>query len=133
MTDQGFISAQGCASISSGDGSKLSARRWLAEFGNAALKCERVGHRVRTAWRKGYVYPETGSFRSVADRVKQERVICDRCDAKMTEWETVERRPLNGFSASEDAWDEIRAGRGYWTNHGRSARLAAPLNEGEGT
>lgn len=97
--------------------------RWLNEWKNPALKCDRIGHRMGVEYRRGYTRPEDYRY-YVCDEVKQTRQVCLRCKINFGEWETKKLRSLTGFSwptSQVDAFDEKGE---YWTDAGFAA--AAP-------
>jgi len=82
----------------------MSIKRFLKEWSDPCLKCERVGHNMKKQHRSGYYYDS--GFRTVAKNVVQERQVCKRC-GYTTEWETIESMALYSFSASIDISNEI--------------------------
>lgn len=92
--------------------------RWIREMQNPALKCERLGHRLAVLWRKGLVHPHRSTrWRSVADKVTQEKVACLRCGQDQTDWVVVKRSTIQSLSAPQSTYDAMDEG-GSWDEHG---------------
>jgi hypothetical protein len=92
--------------------------RFLRELSLPALKCERLGHRERRTWRRGYVLPGDRDWRAVAVKVRQERCDCARCGVELAAWSETDRSSIQSFTAPESTWDRVKAGD-YWPEGGR--------------
>lgn len=96
--------------------------RWIEELRRPSLKCERVGHRPRGEWRRGYVPGRGGWLGGVATRLRQERDVCKRCAVETMPWTTVDgsARTISSLTASTDNWERIETG-GWWPDTGYCA------------
>ncbi len=79
--------------------------RWWREFCNPALKCERVGHDIKTRAYGGY---ETSkSTWCVAYRVKGTIVYCPRCRFVATR--TVDGKDaIHSLTLDQDRYDRLK-------------------------
>lgn len=92
--------------------------RWFREFRNPKLKCERVGHRLAVQWRSGLVHPHRSTrWRSVADRVTEERVTCLCCKEPQSEFVVVKRSSIQGLNAPQSTFTAMDNG-GDWEERG---------------
>ncbi len=95
--------------------------RFIEEWKNPALKCERVGHRKGVEFRKGYRKPDysNGEYRSyVCVAVEEERIACPRCKAAFGEWRVTHRKGFTGYNWPSDQAKEFDKAGEYWTSKG---------------
>ncbi len=72
-------------------------REWL---------CKKMGHKRRTAYRKGLV---EATWPTVAARVTQRRQVCVRCGITYSEWERHEYHDgITSLTMPDSHWDEMR-------------------------
>lgn len=87
-------------------------KRWLRELFLPHVKCERVGHDYCDGYVARWEYPGT-EFRSVADDVEYEALVCSRCRHYELK-EEVDRSGLQELSMPDEMW--MRLSRdGYLT------------------
>lgn len=95
--------------------------RWLREWRNPALKCQRLGHATGLEFRKGYRRPDfdKGEHRHyVCVSVYEDRPACLRCEQPLGDWRQVHRRGFNSYSWPGDQAEKFETAGEYWTSHG---------------
>ncbi len=105
----------------------MSAFRILSEMFRPSSKCERLGHKLRIEWRRGFVRPKNWSG-SVCDAAEQERDVCRRCGEPQSEWRFVSRRGRSGYSWPSDMAREFNDKGEVWDESGFRS-IAAPGGE----
>jgi hypothetical protein len=81
--------------------------RLIRELLSPKLKCERVGHKPKTATRFAYVWPS--ELCGVADEVEIERVECSRCRERLAEDRIIDREEIHSLEMPTARWRELRA------------------------
>jgi hypothetical protein len=80
--------------------------RFLKELFSPRLKCDRVGHKPRTATRFAYAWPS--ELCGVADEVEIERVECRRCRERLAEDRIIDREEIHSLEMPTSHWRELR-------------------------
>jgi len=71
-------------------------------------RCRRMGHDARTEQRRGYREAKgRDAILWVAFSIREERTVCWRCGAILSDWTEVKRSGLTGLSLNADMMDEL--------------------------
>ena len=85
--------------------------RFIKELFNQKLKCQRLGHKMKTICIK--IRKDGVGFREVVTDYKAEKDYCERCGGEHSEYKNL--KYIQGYtkcSMPSDMWDSIRE-KGY--------------------
>lgn len=90
--------------------------RFFFELNNPWRKCERVGHKLKTRYRSGYV--SANNYNAIVAQVTETKKVCKRCRYEQGEWQETEREEFTGFSWPSYMYNQYKRDGFYWKSEG---------------